>query len=217
MTLEVLLSLTNKSNMNIDLKMLNKRHNKEDFKYPIRDMMNGSYKIRKYGGPSRGWMWMRLYVKHCTKCSTPLFVHNLPGKCNCPNIKCRETDSGWFMDTSTSNYGYMIKYICKEAKTGKYKGNLHRMKISQHRWIMKQHLGRKLTREEQVHHIDMNKTNNDISNLWLCSRSQHGIAHYSFNRICEELMGNFHKYADIKFNLEIGKYYLTEKETHATR
>jgi len=38
-----------------------------------------------------------------------------------------------------------------------------------HRVIMEEHLGRPLTKKEVVHHIDGNKTNNDISNLQLFS------------------------------------------------
>ena len=90
----------------------------------------------------------------------------------------------------------------------------HRIKIFQHRWVMEQIVGKKAMIGMQVHHIDMKKTHNDISNLWLCTPQQHMSAHHSFNTCCEELMGNFHKYTDIKFNLEIGKYYLTEKETN---
>lgn len=216
MTLDETITLSNKANMNnIDYKMFNKKYNKEDFIYPIRDMMDGTYRVRKYAGEVRGWMWQRLYLKHCETCNKPLFMYNLNGISICNNRKCRESETEWFMDDNPSNhnYGYMIKYVCKIQKYGKWKGNLHRVKIFQHRWVMEQHLGRKLTAAEQVHHIDMNKANNDLSNLWVCSRSEHGKAHYSFNRICEELMGNFNKYSDIRFNVETGKYYLIEKET----
>lgn len=37
----------------------------------------------------------------------------------------------------------------------------------EHRIVMENHLGRKLTRYEHVHHIDGNKVNNDIGNLML--------------------------------------------------
>jgi len=40
--------------------------------------------------------------------------------------------------------------------------------IAEHRLIMEKHLGRFLTKEEVVHHIDHNITNNKIENLELC-------------------------------------------------
>ena len=116
-------------------------------------------------------------------------------------------DDGWYLETCKGGTnGYIMKRI-RPAK------GEHRIKIFQHRWIMEQYLDRKLHKHEQVHHIDMKKTNNDISNLWLCSPSDHMSAHHSFNECCEELMGNFHKYSDIRFNVETGKYYLIDKET----
>lgn len=43
----------------------------------------------------------------------------------------------------------------------------------EHRVIMEEYLGRELSPEEVVHHIDGNKQNNDISNLKLMTRSEH--------------------------------------------
>lgn len=42
--------------------------------------------------------------------------------------------------------------------------------ISYPKWIMENHLGRKLTQNETVDHIDNNPLNNDISNLQILSR-----------------------------------------------
>ncbi len=47
-----------------------------------------------------------------------------------------------------------------------------------HRIIMEEHLGRKLTRHEIVHHIDGDGYNNDLSNLQLMSLSEHTRLHY---------------------------------------
>ena len=122
-------------------------------------------------------------------------------------------DEGWYEQTTPGGpLGYIVKRVRKERMSGKYKGRMHRVLIFQHRYVMEQYLGRKLLSNEQVHHIDMKKTNNDISNLWLCSPSQHMSAHHSFNECCEELMGNFDKYSDIKFDVEKGQYYLVERK-----
>lgn len=48
----------------------------------------------------------------------------------------------------------------------------------EHRFIMEQHLGRPLRRDEVVHHIDRDRKNNDISNLVLLSRSEHTALHW---------------------------------------
>lgn len=49
--------------------------------------------------------------------------------------------------------------------------------VYEHRYVMEQHLGRKLSRNEIVHHKDRNRSNNDISNLELMSISEHGKRH----------------------------------------
>lgn len=42
-----------------------------------------------------------------------------------------------------------------------------------HRHIMEQHLGRKLNSNEEVHHIDEDKYNNDINNLKVMTKAEH--------------------------------------------
>lgn len=49
--------------------------------------------------------------------------------------------------------------------------------IKEHRAVMEKHLGRKLSRDEHVHHIDGDRTNNDISNLVVLTRGEHSKIH----------------------------------------
>jgi hypothetical protein len=53
--------------------------------------------------------------------------------------------------------------------------------VPEHRLIVEKALGRYLTTDECVHHIDMDMSNNNISNLLLMTRkehlSMHGKAH----------------------------------------
>lgn len=50
-------------------------------------------------------------------------------------------------------------------------------KVRAHRWIMEQHLGRKLLPTEHVHHKDGNPLNNDLSNLEVLGRWEHMVLH----------------------------------------
>lgn len=45
--------------------------------------------------------------------------------------------------------------------------------VREHRFVMEQHIGRKLESWEHVHHIDGNHLNNDINNLQVLSNSEH--------------------------------------------
>ena len=51
------------------------------------------------------------------------------------------------------------------------------IRVKKHRWIMEQHLGRKLLETEDVHHKDTNKMNNEISNLEVLPHGAHSQFH----------------------------------------
>lgn len=63
-------------------------------------------------------------------------------------------------------YGYITIYV-----EGKWK--------SEHNVIMEQSIGRKLTKDEIVHHINENKIDNRIENLQLLTKSEHVALHNS--------------------------------------
>jgi hypothetical protein len=50
-------------------------------------------------------------------------------------------------------------------------------RIALHRAIMAEHLGRSLTSNEVVHHIDHDPLNNDLTNLRIMTRAEHCIYH----------------------------------------
>lgn len=77
--------------------------------------------------------------------------------------------------------------------------------IFTHREKMEEKLGRKLSSTEIVHHIDGDKSNDDINNLYLCKdNSEHKNLHNQIESLGFELYRN----GIIHFNQENGQYYL---------
>ena len=55
--------------------------------------------------------------------------------------------------------------------------------VWEHRLVMAKHLGRPLKRTEVVHHIDDDKTNNQLSNLMLFKSQAEHISHHRKTRL----------------------------------
>lgn len=64
------------------------------------------------------------------------------------------------------------EYTKKENKNYKTK-KINGKQIYLHRWVIEQHIGRKLTRSEVVHHINGDPHDNRIQNLIVLSQSEH--------------------------------------------
>ena len=84
---------------------------------------------------------------------------------------------------------------------GKYK--------REHRLVVEEQIGRELTAEEIVHHIDGDKLNNDFENLALCAnKSEHQRAHASLEHIGLEL----YKAGLVWYSHETNTYYVAHQK-----
>jgi hypothetical protein len=69
-------------------------------------------------------------------------------------------------------------YLMKQTLSGR---------MYEHRRVMEEYLGRPLLRREVVHHINMNKQDNRLENLFLCSSSGHAVLHKKMESLVAEL------------------------------
>lgn len=140
----------------------------------------------------------RKYELHCVKCSDIFHVSHrhwrkikVPKCLKCHRIENGERNAARAGESIRSTKGY--EYV-KEHGSNKYAFN-HRLRVSQH-------LGRPLTKEEVVHHLDGDKLNNYIENLWLCDAKKHNAAHRSLELIALEMYRN----GEVIFNKDTGQY-----------
>lgn len=80
-------------------------------------------------------------------------------------LNAKEKHPNWNNGIQRRSNGYIA------IRIGKHKYQLI------HRYIMERELGRKLKASEVVHHIDGDRTNNNIGNLELRERSEHQREH----------------------------------------
>jgi hypothetical protein len=79
--------------------------------------------------------------------------------------------------------------------------------VFEHRDNMEKHIGRKLGSSEIVHHVDLDKGNNEIDNLHVFpGRSEHRKAHYSIELLIPSLLQR----GIVRFNRSLGVYELCE-------
>lgn len=77
-------------------------------------------------------------------------------------------------------------------------------KVFTHREKIEEELNRKLSKDEIVHHIDGNKSNDNISNLYLCKDNvEHKTIHYQLEQLAMELV----QQGIINFDKNKGIYY----------
>ncbi len=79
-------------------------------------------------------------------------------------------------------------------------------RVFEHTKVMEASIGRRLSSHESVHHINCNKLDNSLDNLYLCkNEGEHRSIHHSLNALAETLMQR----GVITFNKERVQYELT--------
>ncbi len=78
--------------------------------------------------------------------------------------------------------------------------------VYEHTLIVEQKKGRELYKNEEIHHINLNKQDNDINNLFLCTHKEHLEIHRSI----EALIPIFLQKNIIYFDKENKKYKIKE-------
>lgn len=112
-----------------------------------------------------------MITKKCEICGEPRtlkhnYKKNICWSCSQKRriLPCGEQNGNYKHGINRGGY----KRITLVSNTGK---KLKR--VDEHRYIMEQFLNRKLESNECVHHIDFDKLNNNINNLYLCTNSYH--------------------------------------------
>lgn len=83
----------------------------------------------------------------------------------------KEKNNKWNGGKTISSHGYIMVHTPEHPYCDA------RGYVYEHRLVMEKHLGRYLSPEEVVHHIDEDKTNNTLNNLMLMTNSEHVKLH----------------------------------------
>ncbi len=99
--------------------------------------------------------------------------------CGCLNHRKGDQHPNWRRGYTISTEGYKHVLIDDSERTNRYE--------AEHRLVMAEVLGRPLTSDEVVHHINRIKTDNRPENLKVLSRQEHAALHAAENRLAIEI------------------------------
>lgn len=122
------------------------------------------------------FLWVKFMIqKKCDNCGNMFNTYKCYEKrerkhrfcckqCEAEYKNYNNTPAYWKGGHISKSTGY--KYV-------RYNGK----QIEEHRLVMMKHLGRDLTTDEKIHHINGNKLDNRIENLIVVTNSEHGKIH----------------------------------------
>jgi len=82
----------------------------------------------------------------------------------------------------------------------------HKGYVKEQVLVMEKHLGRYLKKGEEIHHINFDKHDNRLDNLFICNHSTHQLAQSSLFKMGLELALNEFNKGNIVFDKEEGIY-----------
>lgn len=88
-----------------------------------------------------------------------------------------DTNGRWKGGIIYRTDGYILENMGTKSKNSK--GARYKL---QHRIVMEKHLGRKLLRNEIIHHKNANRSDNRIENLQIMTQSEHAKQDYKKTR-----------------------------------
>lgn len=110
------------------------------------------------------------------------------GKDHCHWKGGKTTNNGWIL--------VRVKNHPKKNQSGY---------VAEHRIVVEKKIGRYLSGNEKVHHINLDKKDNRIENLYVChGHAHHRKIHESLERASEKAL----KKGLIKFDPNTGEYYV---------
>jgi len=152
----------------------------------------------------RGWSG----DTYCQPCAARASGKKNKGKPNPAVVETNRKRRGskhpsWNGGKYTDREGYIMVSV-RQGRSNKSGWTNYR---KEHVVIMEEHLDRPLKKEEVVHHIDGNKANNLLENLWLTDRKRHRKAHASLQKVSYSLLQK----GIIGFDKNTGTYYIKER------
>jgi len=95
----------------------------------------------------------------------------------------------WENNKKANGYKYINSQGYKMIKDNTHPNSDNNGFVREHVYIMSSHLNRKINKNERIHHIDCNKLNNKLNNLFLCSSTrEHQLCHTSIYPLIKELL-----------------------------
>jgi hypothetical protein len=136
---------------------------------------------------------------YCKSCISKTGLNKLASMAGYDS-KVKKTLSSRVGEVVAGKEGYPEIYIGKDYpyRKGGYRS------IREHVFVMECHLGRGLKKGEVVHHIDGDKRNNNLENLFLTNVAEHNKLHAESESIIFELV----KRGLVQFNRNTARYEL---------